>query len=330
MTSLKTNASRMVNLPAGFEAPEGLVAVAVFEAYPDANDAGLAVLAMGGAYWMIYAEPFYVMCVEAERAAQVSAELDAYWALQGRSSSVFELWPLLAVRPWSFLIYALVLIAVFAGQSQWDLLTSGRMDASLVVGGGQVWRTATALTLHADVVHLASNCVAGIGFALLVCRLFGAGLGWLLVLLAGIAGNFMTAALYYPDPHLAIGASTAVFGALGILTASGIWMSVRQREVQLSLPQWMLPLVGGFVLLGLLGVGDGPIDVLGHLNGFLCGAVLGLLASAGKALLGRYQLLCASITILLLFALWLWALWAGMSQSALPIAAQGLGSAVIL
>lgn len=318
MASLKTNANLRTSLPEGFEAPEGLVAVAAFDDYRDANDAGLAVLAMGGVYWMIYAEPVYVLCVHQARAHAVQSELEAYWALQVGKPLSSGQWPLVDISFVSFLIYGLGLCGIFLGQPWWNLVEIGRMDAVMVVERWQIWRAVTALTLHSDVVHLVSNIVGGIGFVLLVCRLFGAGLGWLLVLLSGVLGNLITAVLYYPDPHLAIGASTAVFGALGVLTASGIWMTVSAREVKLSLPQWMLPLVGGVVLLGLLGVGEGPVDVLAHLNGFLAGAVLGLGVSTLRGALIQHQLLAGSAVLLLTLLAWICSLAFASAQSALP------------
>ena len=53
----------------------------------------------------------------------------------------------------------------------------GRIDAVSIVARWELWRAVTALTLHGDVVHLVSNLVAGAGFALLVARFFGAGMG---------------------------------------------------------------------------------------------------------------------------------------------------------
>ena len=65
-----------------FELDEGLVAVAVFDDYIKAGEAGLAILAMGDAYWMILHAGRYVICVVENRQAAVSAELDAWAALE--------------------------------------------------------------------------------------------------------------------------------------------------------------------------------------------------------------------------------------------------------
>jgi len=210
------------------------------------------------------------------------------------------------------------------------LVALGRTDSQLVISEWQLWRCVTALTLHSDVVHLVSNVVAGTGFGLLVLRLYGAGLGWFLTLFAGCLGNYITALLYYPDRHLAIGASTAVFGSLGILTASGIWMTFNQRDVRLSFPNWLLPLVGGFILLGLLGVGEGPVDVLAHFNGFLFGGLLGLVAAGFRSYLLKQQAFFCCIILLFLCLSWLVAFFVTSSQSALPESYQGLPIRAIL
>ena len=318
MASLKTYANLESHFPDGFDAPEGLVAIAVFEDHEDANDAGLAVLAMGGVYWMLYSEQVYVMCVHEAKSVAVKAELEAYWALQKGGVRDVKPWPLVELSFWSFAAYALLICLFFASQEKWGLVELGRMDSVLLVARGQVWRGATALTLHRDVVHLLSNLVGGIGFFLLVCRLYGVGLGWFLVVLSGVFGNVANGFLYYPESHLSIGASTAVFGALGVLTASAIWMTLRARDAKLSLPQWILPLAGGCALLGLLGVGEGSVDVMAHFNGFLSGLVLGLAASAFRGSLIHSQRVFAVLVWLILLSAWLCGWFSDSVQSALP------------
>src|SRR5262249_4043276 len=81
---------------------------------------------------------------------------------------------------------------------------------------GQVWRTVTALTLHADATHLPGNVAAIALLGTAVCRLLGPGLGTWLMLISGAAGNAFTAWLREPS-HSSVGASTAIFGAVGIL-----------------------------------------------------------------------------------------------------------------
>jgi membrane associated rhomboid family serine protease len=140
----------------------------------------------------------------------------------------------------------------------------GAADAGRMLRG-EWWRAATALTLHADAAHAAGNAVA-LAFVLwaLARRLGPAAAAWL-ALAAGLAGNAATA-LLAPRGHVSVGASTAVFGALGALSV----LSARRRR------GW-LALASGAALLGLLGAGE-RADLLAHLLGFAAGAALGVAA----------------------------------------------------
>jgi membrane associated rhomboid family serine protease len=140
---------------------------------------------------------------------------------------------------------------------------------------GEWWRTVTALTLHADFLHLISNLLLGIVTIGTVRQLIGKGTGWLLVLSSGIAGNWINI-LVQPSGHLAIGASTAVFGSIGIITG------LRLTGNEESPWRFWIPLGGGLALLGILGSGKGT-DLGAHLFGFLSGLVLGI--SAAKFLI---------------------------------------------
>jgi membrane associated rhomboid family serine protease len=135
---------------------------------------------------------------------------------------------------------------------------------------GHWWRTLTALTLHADWLHLFGNLVLGGLFIQRLCQYLGAGLGWALVLASGALGNLGNALLQSPD-HRAVGASTAVFGAVGILAAIGVL-----RKRQSLRPRWTLPVAAALALLALLGSSGERTDLGGHLFGFICGFSLGL------------------------------------------------------
>lgn len=142
---------------------------------------------------------------------------------------------------------------------------------------GEPWRAITALTLHVDAVHVAGNALATAVLVSPVVQRLGPGVGLWLVLLAGAGANLLTAIAHDPR-HVAVGASTATFGAIGILVALRLYApgaAARRRW-----KRWMVP-VAGVVLLAMLGAGRGA-DMLGHAIGLLSGGVLGL--SAGAAL----------------------------------------------
>jgi membrane associated rhomboid family serine protease len=287
---------------------EGLEAVAVYEDYGQASEAGLAILAMGDAYWMMLHEDRYVICVAEIRVTAICAELEALAKL--KSSRVVSLpfeyrefkcgWV-------SFILYATVLIVCFVWQGAADITSLGRADAVAMVQEAEWWRAATALTLHADVVHLVSNLLAGMGFAFFVCRFAGVGLGWLLILLTGVLGNVLNALIYYPEVHYSIGVSTAVFGALGLLTGVGMWAAISSPDRRLSMPRWLIPFFGGLTLLGLFGVGDGNVDVAAHISGFLCGLLLGVAcarAPCGFMVFQRWNMAWGCLSVSLLAAAW--------------------------
>jgi rhomboid protease GluP len=169
---------------------------------------------------------------------------------------------------------ALVLLHAWSRQGAFfqDWLPAGAAQARLILSG-EWWRTITALGLHADLSHLASNVVFGTVFGLLVAQMFGSGLGWLAILVAGAAGNALNA-LIQPGGHTAIGASTAVFAAVGIL--SGVmWRRKRYRRAR-GLRRWT-PLAGGVMLLVYLGLGGERTDVGSHVAGFAMGVLGGVM-----------------------------------------------------
>ena len=170
--------------------------------------------------------------------------------------------------------YAAVIILVEllaeAKSLGFDWPSTGHMNAGRVMGG-ELWRVVTALTLHVDFGHLASNLVFGAVFGLLAGRILGGGVAWLVIVLAGSLGNLMNA-MVQASEHTSIGASTAVFAALGVLVAHALRPRANVQEK--SFKRWA-PLIAGVILLGYTGVGDERTDVLAHLTGFLAGLLLG-------------------------------------------------------
>ena len=143
-----------------------------------------------------------------------------------------------------------------------SLVERGSADAARMLQG-EWWRAATALTLHSDLAHVTANAVALGIFLGAVARRLGPALATWLALAAGVLGNVLTA-LVVGGGHVSIGASTAVFGALGSLSA----LQVPRRGAWLTLG-------AGVALLGFLGTGA-RADLLAHLFGFAVGVMEGL------------------------------------------------------
>ena len=140
------------------------------------------------------------------------------------------------------------------------------------VVSGEWYRCATALLLHADSLHLAGNLAGMAIFATAVCSVTGWGVGWLLILASGISGNLINAYVYGYG-HNAIGASTAVFGALGLLSS---YQFLKKIQTPSSRFQILLPLGAGLALLAFMGASS-HTDIMAHLFGFLSGVFIGLL-----------------------------------------------------
>jgi rhomboid protease GluP len=173
-------------------------------------------------------------------------------------------------------VVALLLIGFFAitgprgARSAW--FEHGSADATRMMAG-EWWRAITALTLHADAPHLASNAAATVLLMTAVCWHLGPGVGLWLLLLAGAGGNAVTAAVHGSD-HVSVGASTAIFGAIGILAALRI---IAGRAGAGGKKSWVV-IAASLALLALLGTGP-DADLLAHLFGFLLGGGLGLIAA---------------------------------------------------
>jgi rhomboid protease GluP len=147
----------------------------------------------------------------------------------------------------------------------------GSADASRILDG-ELWRTVTALTLHADLAHLISNAVAAAIFVTALSSIVGAGFAFTLLVLSGTCGNLANA-LIQGSSHAAVGASTAIFGAVGVLGSLGLVK--RRREPTRRRGAWVA-IAASLGLLAMLGTGSGRTDVLAHLFGFFCGAALGI------------------------------------------------------
>jgi membrane associated rhomboid family serine protease len=221
--------------------------------------------------------------------------------------------PAVTLRELRFGFSALVWCAVLAaihwlttGRAPW-LVTAGEMQGTF--WSGEWWRLFTAVTLHADAAHLATNLVTGLVILGLACARFGAPVALLAGWITGAAGNLLGAMLYEPGVH-GLGASGMVLGALGLLTtqALGDW----KRDP--TAPRRLVGSLAGGVMLFLL-LGSSPhSDVMAHLGGFLAGMIVGTILSLIPAgvLRRRSVRLGAGVAVVVLFC----AAWAKALQSA--------------
>ncbi len=183
------------------------------------------------------------------------------------------------------------------------LLRRAAADPRALLGAGEWWRAITALFSHGDAAHLAGNILAMLFFSAAVCRAFGGGLGWAMILGAGAAGNILAAWLKSPST-VSFGASTACFGALGIMSMHQAAIIFRRQGMAWS--PWArawIPLGAGLSLLTLLGTGPAS-DLTAHLAGFAAGGLAGLAGSlAGGGRLSFWtqralQMACLAVIII--------------------------------
>ncbi len=255
-----------------------------FPTLDQAYDHGLVILAMGEACRVEESADGaggFDLQAEVTPAARISEELDTY----GREIQMIKP-PVRRGKEWTrystgwpfCLIWMAVLIVVFNEQGlDQSLVERGASSSVGLFGHGEWWRPFTGLFLHADLSHLVGNLVGGTIFGTLVAKTIGPWRGWILILACGTVGNFLTAWLRYPDEFLSIGASTAVFAALGILSGVGVVETLRE-SVRLPWLRIAAPVVAGIVMLGWLGGGEAGsnTDVMGHVLGFSSGVVAGV------------------------------------------------------
>jgi rhomboid protease GluP len=251
--------------------PVNLVEAGVYQTYAEGSEHGLVVLAIGRPYWLVPAADGFQLLVEPDTVAWAREQLARF----DRESVHWPPRPYIpqpALRKADLLtplIWAWSVVVLFLAQGRWpDLVDRGLLDANAVVARGEVWRAFTALFLHADVPHVVSNVLGGFLVFTAVISTLGRMRGWLSLAVAAIAGNLAAVALHYPAPYHSLGASTAVFAGVGLLTGAAL----RPRT-------FFVPLLAGCTVLALYGAGVGGerIDVGAHATGFVAGLLTGLI-----------------------------------------------------
>jgi membrane associated rhomboid family serine protease len=189
--------------------------------------------------------------------------------------------------------------------SRWFEVGSASADAIL---RGALWRTVTALTLHADLFHLLGNAIASLIFMTAVGRWLGGGLGSAVILMSAAAANLLTA-VKHGSHFVSVGASTATFAALGLVAGLQV---IRRLKLRTRRGYAWVPIGAGLALYAMLGVSAGA-DLYAHVFGLGVGILVGLGLAAGQlsrgwrapGLLG--QLLLGAGTLATVAASWFWA-----------------------
>jgi len=260
--------------------PDDLAEVGAYRTTKEGFDHSLVVVALGYDCWLMPSDAGFRLLVESSAATRVRAELADFeresrgWPPRSATDA-----PAMArldlVTP---LLWALVLLAVYGGQLRHPEWTeAGALDGAGVFVRGEWWRALTALFLHVDEAHLVSNLLSGVFVFAAVLSIFGRIRGWLLLGLAAVAGNLAVAAAHYPGPYRSMGASTAIFAALGLLTGRAVRGAVGAGHPH-RWRSFFVPSAAGLTVLALYGAGGPPVDVFAHVTGFLAGTATGFIA----------------------------------------------------
>jgi rhomboid protease GluP len=241
----------------------------------------LVLAAMGMQSSIVSEGNFMTLYVAHEDAERANDELTAY-DNENRQRPPERFWLRPSLPPIEVaMVYWVVLLFFFAAARNnafsFDWIGQGAAQSGLMLKG-EWWRAVTALCLHANGAHLLGNLVFGTAFLLLLAPVTGAGVAALSMVVAGALGNVLSAFMQSPA-HTSIGASTAIFASLGLLSAL---RQVRRRDHAIfALRNWT-PVAGGFGLLIFLGLSGENTDILAHVLGFAAGM-------AGGWLLARWD-----------------------------------------
>ncbi len=142
------------------------------------------------------------------------------------------------------------------------------------IAGGQLWRLFLPMTLHANMMHLFFNIFFQLRIGFGMEKQFGVKKFFTLYVLCGMIGNLISVAV---DPFkLAVGASTAGFGLIGVWLAEILlsWHVLGpNRDRTLT---WVAFMLCSVILMSTATVN---IDMFGHLGGALAGFLVAVVMS---------------------------------------------------
>ena len=260
--------------------PEDSEAVGIYPTQLAAFERSLVILAMGETCWIVPAPDGHHLRVAPGALDGVRQQISCYdrESLGWPPRPALDPAPVRKRLPLSPLLWVIGIFLVFAAQLHRPALTEAwLLDTGRVFSFGEWWRSATALWLHADLSHLVSNAGGGLLVFSAVIATFGFAPGWALLAAASVSGNLAAASAHYGDIYRSLGASTAVFAGLGLLTGRAVRVLLRNGHPH-RLRAVLAPLASGLVVLGLYGAGEVHVDVLAHATGFASGVLLALAA----------------------------------------------------
>ncbi|WP_265593993.1 rhomboid family intramembrane serine protease [Haloferula sp. BvORR071] len=267
-----------MEVPAPDESEDpALVVVGEWPSFSEADEHALVGLATNHECWIFPFADGFAVWAKPETAPALRREFSLYATEQAERRERVEP-PLFPAGIELMLLWVIALTAVYMLQGRDAAFTDRFCNSSrALVEGGEWWRPFTALFLHADAGHLLSNVGIGGIFCVMAAQTLGLWRAWLLILVSGSLGNAVNAWSHYPADFNSLGASTATFGALGLLIGSALAYSWKAHSLR-ELRSLLAPLIVGLTMLGMYGVGGEQTDVAGHFAGWSFGVLLGSLA----------------------------------------------------
>jgi membrane associated rhomboid family serine protease len=283
---IRTSMSAFDIAEAHSEPLEGdLVEAGVFSTAEEVAERGLVILALGYPYWLVESSDGFRLLIERSAAPAAQAQLAAYARerLRWPPPPIIDPWSPRSIEVFTPFLWVATIVAIFEFSAKSPIwVDRGALDARALFEQGEWWRAMTALFLHADASHLVSNALSGLLVFSAVVSTLGRLRGWVLLLLAAVLGNMAVAAVNYPGPYSSIGASTAIFAGVGLLTGRAIRVAWRSTHPH----RWramFAPFAAGATVLALHGAGGQRVDVGAHLTGFLAGLFFGFVAGLSRA-----------------------------------------------
>ncbi|QAS54190.1 rhomboid family intramembrane serine protease [Halobacillus litoralis] len=144
---------------------------------------------------------------------------------------------------------------------------------------GEWWRIATSMFLHIGTLHLLMNMFALFYLGTAVEKIYGTWRFFVIYMLAGIFGGV---ASFMLNPHVAAGASGAIFGLFGAL----LYFGVQHKRLFFRTMGWnLLFIIGLNIVFGLLVPQvDNGAHMGGLIGGFLASALINMPGQKNKKL----------------------------------------------
>lgn len=137
---------------------------------------------------------------------------------------------------------------------------------------GEWWRLFTAMFIHFDIQHIGYNMISLYVLGTVLEKEKGSIVFVLIYFISGVIGNIMT---NFFGVSFSAGASGAVFGLAGVLTADGIrLLFATDEDIRLrARKRWWVVFIYPLILL-IPGLLDPKTNNIAHLFGFISGLLL--------------------------------------------------------